>query len=357
MFFHNNQFSDISRIVDAKTRSVSPENFTGEPGRGGMATEGTGAAAARDLGLGWKVSPSVSISAGETFTLADVSGTGSIRHMWFTTNAKTNRAFILRIYWDGSPVPSVEVPLCDFFASADYQKYAQLTSMPVCVNPKRGFSSWWEMPFRRSFRATLTNIIEEPVTVYYQIDYVLSEIPENAGYFHAQFRRVNPLPYREVYTILDNIKGKGQYVGTYMFWTPNNNGWWGEGEIKFYLDGDCEFPTICGTGTEDYFLGAYDFSVDGKYVEYSTPYSGLSKVLHGDGEKAANTRFSMYRWHIPDPIYFDGDIRVTMQALGWREGKRYLPLKDDISSVAYFYLDRISDSFPALPSREFLEIV
>ena len=142
-----------------------------------------------------------------------------------------------------------------------------------------------------------------------------------------------------------------------MFWGVNNNGWWGEGEIKFYLDGDTEFPTICGTGTEDYFCGSYNFDVKGQYTEYSSPYCGLTKVTRPDGTYQANTRFSLYRWHITDPIYFDSDLRVTIQALGWRKGGKYLPLQDDISSVAYWYQTAPFTKFEPLCDRDFLEII
>lgn len=349
--------SPIYEIKNAVSRSVSPENFTGEKGKGGMAETGTGAYAARDLGRGWKISPSVIIKPGETFTLADIGGPGVIKHIWIVDSCAKNRKLILRMYWDGSKTPSVETPLCDFFASADYQEFRPLNSLAVCINPGRAFNCYWEMPFYKNCRMTLENIFNEDITVYYQIDYVLQELPENCGYFHAQFRRTNPLKYKEVYTILDNVKGKGQYVGTYLFWGLNNNSWWGEGEIKFYLDGDKEFPTICGTGTEDYFCGAYNFDVDGKYTEYCTPYAGVAKILRPDGSYKAKERFSMYRWHITDPIYFNNDIKVTIQALGWRDKGRYLPLQDDISSVCFWYQDTVCDTFPELPCEDDLEII
>ena len=349
--------NDLFRKSDYVSRSISAENFTGEKGKGGMATEGTGASCARELGQGWKVSPSVNIAPGETFTLADIEGQGMIRHIWIVDSCNQNRRLVLRMYWDGSETPSVEAPMGDFFASADYQDYAPLSSLAVCVGPKRGFNCYWEMPFYKHCRMTLENIHTQTITVYYQIDYVLCTLPEDCLYFHAQFRRVNPLPYKEVYTILDNVHGKGQYVGTYLFWGVNNTGWWGEGEIKFYLDGDREFPTICGTGTEDYFGGAYNFDIGGKYQEFCTPYSGLAKVIRPDGLYRSQTRFSLYRWHICDPVYFDSDIRVTIQALGWREGGRYLPLQDDISSVCFWYQDSTDDHFPVLPDANGLEII
>ena len=355
-FGENANLSGLAMLSNAKSRSISAENFTGEKGKGGMAVEGTGQLCARDLGQGWKISPSVAVQPGETFTLANIEGPGVIKHIWITDNCQFNRKLILRMYWDGADTPSVEAPLCDFFASAEYQKYAQLTSAMVCVNPRRGFNCYWEMPFYKNARITVENIHTEEVIVYYQIDYLLDALPEGMGYFHAQFRRVNPLKYKEVYTILDGVKGKGKYVGTYMFWGVNNNGWWGEGEIKFYMDGDKEFPTICGTGTEDYFCGSYNFDIGGAYQEFCTPYAGLPKIIRPDGLYNANTRFSMYRWHVCDPIYFQEDLKVTIQALGWRDDKRYLPLQDDISSVAYWYQDSICDSFPYFPVKDMLEI-
>ena len=340
------------------SRSISAENFTGEKGKGGMATEGTGKQYARDLGMGWKISPSVVIHPGETFSLADIVEQGVIRHIWFTDTSEANRSLVLRIYWDGSDVPSVETPLDDFFASAEYQQYTQLTSAAVCLNPLRGMNSYWEMPFYKEAKLTLENITSKDISVFYQIDYTLEQLPTDCLYFHAQFRRVNPLPYQQVYTILDQVKGKGQYVGTYMFWGVNNNGWWGEGEIKFYLDGDQEFPTICGTGTEDYFGGSHAFfNSNDRYTTFCTPYAGLSQIIYPNGQYQSQMRFSLYRWHICDPVYFDEDIRITIQALGWRSGERYMPLQDDISSVAYFYLDRCMDVSGTMPDAEDLEII
>jgi hypothetical protein len=348
---------ELSKMSHFESRSVCPENFTGEKGKAAMATEGTGADRAADLGQGWKISPSVVVQPGEVFTMADITGPGIIRHIWITDNCPKNRTLILRMYWDGSDTPSVEVPLGDFFACAEYQNYAQVTSLPVCVNPKRAFNCYWDMPFYQNARITIENIYHEKITVYYQIDYHAGEIPEKRGYFHAQFRRENPLKEKGIYTILDNVQGNGQYVGTYLFWGVNNNGWWGEGEIKFYLDGDTEFPTICGTGTEDYFCGSWNFDIGGKYQEFCTPYSGVPKIIRPDGLYSANQRFSMYRWHITDPIYFKEDLKVTIQALGWRSPHRYLQLRDDISSVAFWYQDSICKNFPQLPTFEDLEII
>jgi hypothetical protein len=348
---------NLSRLSKAQTRSISPENFSGEKAKGGMAATGTGAVCARDLGQGWKVSPSVRIEAGEVFEMADIRGPGAIQQIWMTPTGNW-RFSILRVYWDDQEQPSIECPVGDFFCSG-WAKYAQLSSLAVCVNPGSAFNSYWEMPFRKRCRMTLTNLADEPMVLYYQINYVLTEVPEDAGYLHAQFRRVNPLPYKEVYTIVDGVQGQGHYVGTYMAWGVNNSGWWGEGEIKFYLDGDRSFPTICGTGTEDYFCGSYNFEnrETGQYQEFTTPYSGLHQVLRPDGVYASQMRFGLYRWHIVDPIRFEHDLRVTIQALGWRSNRRYLPLQDDIASVAYWYQQLPTAPFPELPDRDCLEVI
>jgi len=348
---------NLWRLSDAKSRSISPENCTGEKGKGGMATEGTGKECARDLGQGWKISPSVRIKSGETFTIANIEGPGAIQHIWMTPTGKW-RDSILRIFWDDSETPSVECPIGDFFACG-WNEYAQISSLAVCVNPGSAFNCYWEMPFRSKCKMIMTNNSTEDMTLYYQVDYTLTEVPEDSAYFHAQFRRVNPLPYKEIYTILDGVKGKGQYIGTYMAWGVNNSGWWGEGEIKFYIDGDKEFPTICGTGTEDYFCGSYNFENQKthQYQEFTTPYAGLPQVIRPDGVYRSQTRFGMYRWHITDPVRFDNDLKVTIQALGWRLGGRYLPLQDDIASVAYWYQTLPATPFPELPERDYLEII
>ncbi|HUT34335.1 MAG TPA: glycoside hydrolase family 172 protein [Planctomycetota bacterium] len=350
---------NLSRVSRAKSRSICAENFTGEKGKAGMATEGTGARCARDLGQGWKVSPSVRIKAGETFTLAHINGSGAVQHMWISGDVSLKgpgaRFFILRIYWDGQEQPSVECPVADFFASG-WGVYAQINSLPVAVNPNRAYNCYWEMPFRKECRITLENRHNDDITCYYQIDYTLTDVPDDAAHFHAQFRRVNPLPYKQVSTIVDGVRGTGQYVGTALAWGVNNTGWWGEGEIKFYLDGDGEFPTICGTGTEDYFGGCYNWDVAGQYTPYSTPFLGM-QVFRPDGAYRSQMRFAMYRWHVMDPIRFERDLRVTIQALGWRDGGRYLPLQDDIASVAFWYQMLPTAPFPKLPDRDTLEII
>jgi hypothetical protein len=352
----SNNLGDLYRLSNAHSFSIGPENLTGEKGKGAMAAEGTASRAARDLGQGWKVNPFIVINPGQTFTLAEIKASGAIQHIWMTPTGNW-RLSILRMYWDDEQNPSVEVPVGDFFAMG-WGKYAPISSLPLCVNPGSAFNSYWPMPFRKSAKITMENLDDKPMTIYYQIDYSQSDVPSDAAYFHAQFRRVNPLPYKQVYTILDNVKGKGHYVGTYLAWGVHNNGWWGEGEVKFYMDGDKDYPTIAGTGTEDYFNGSYDFENKEKhqYEEFTSPYSGLAQVIKPDGLYQSQERFGLYRWHITDPVRFDKDLRVTIQALGWQSGRRYLPLMDDISSVAYWYQTEPHASFPQLPDRDHLDV-
>lgn len=362
---------NLYRLSDAKTRSISPENFTGEKGKAGMADlsdkEKPNAAnasnAARDLGQGWKVNPFIRIKPGETITLAEIDGPGAIQHIWMTPTG-TWRYSILRFYWDGETEPSVECPVGDFFGMG-WGSYSQLSSLAICVNPGSAFNCYWTMPFRKKCRITMENINDrDPMTLYYQIDYTLTDVPADAGYFHAQFRRSNPNS-TSVHTIIDGVKGKGHYVGVYMAWGVHNNGWWGEGEIKFFIDGDTQFPTICGTGTEDYFCGSYDFDTSKKneygvaetnYTEFCTPYNGLHQVIKGDGHYNVMQRFGLYRWHIMDPVRFDKDLKITIQDLGWHKDGRYLKQQSDIASTCFWYQSEPHAAFPKLPVWQGLEV-
>jgi hypothetical protein len=351
---------NVSRLSHARTRSISAENPTGEKGRGGMSTDGPAARAARDLGQGWKVSPYTHIPAGETLTLAEIEGPGEIQHIWLTIDSVWWRRLVIRVYWDGAESPSIEVPLGDFFCNG-WGEPALVNSLPISVNPLCGFNSYWPMPFRGSARITVENLYEEDSSsLYYQVDYALSDVPDDAAYLHAQWRRSNPLEFGTVHTILDGVRGQGHYVGTYLAWQSNNTGWWGEGEVKFFMDGDEEFPTICGTGTEDYFGGAWDFEYPrGQYREFTTPYLGLPQVISAGegGLYRSQQRFGMYRWHIQDTVRFEEDLRVTVQALGWGAGGRYLPLQDDIASTAFWYQDAPHAPLPPLTKWQELLVV
>jgi len=353
---------NLYRLSDAKTRSISPENFSGEQGKAGMAdpadkdkpNTANAFNAARDLGVGWKVNPYVKIKPGETFTMAEIEGPGAIQHIWMTPTGKW-RFSILRIYWDDETEPSVECPVGDFFGMG-WNEYSPLVSSAICVNPGSAFNCYWVMPFRKKCRITMENVNnQDAMTLFYQIDYTLTEVPADAGYFHAQFRRANP-DETSIYTINDGIRGKGHFVGVYLAWGVNNNGWWGEGEIKFYIDGDSKFPTICGTGTEDYFCGSYNFDRQGKYTEFCTPYSGLHQVIRPDGTYLSQQRFGLYRWHILDPIRFEIDLKITIQDLGWRYEGSYLKQQSDIASVCFWYQADPHARFPKFPEWQKLEV-
>jgi hypothetical protein len=351
----------LPRLSHAETRAISPENFTGGKGAAAQSTNGPAWRAARDLGQGWKVSPFVNVPAQSTVTLADIAGSGAIQQIWMTpAPLDKTRLNILRCYWDGETSPSVEVPLGDFFACG-WGKYCQINSMPVCVNPGSAFNCYWVMPFRKGAKITLENLDGKPMRLYYQIHYALTKVPDDAATFHAQFRRVPRVQDdRPEVTILDGVRGKGHYVGTYLAWEVRDPGWWGEGEMKFFLDGDTTFPTICGTGTEDYFCGSYNFENQEtkRYQTFSTPHSGLAQVLPPDVIYRTGQRFGLYRWHVADPIRFTKDLKVTIQTLGWMKDKsgRYLPLHDDVASVAYWYQDEPHAPFPALPPPAMLKV-
>ena len=359
----NSNMGNLFQLSDAKSRSISPENFSGEKGKGGMATTGTGTNASRDLGQTWKVSPSIVIKSKTTYTIAEMDGPGSIQHIWMTPTGNW-RYTIIRIYWDDETTPSVEAPVGDFFCMG-WGRYSPLQSLAVAVNPGSAFNCYWPMPFRKKCKITMENIADEDMYLYYQIDYILTDVPDDAAYFHAQFRRTNPLPYKQDYVLVDGIKGRGQYVGTYMAIGVTNNGWWGEGEIKFFMDDDTKFPTICGTGTEDYFCGSYDFDTRKKndagvetvnYTEFCSPYTGMPQVIRGDGHYDVMQRFGLYRWHVTDPIRFEKNLKVTIQSLGWRHDGRYLPQQNDIASVVFWYQTEPHAPFPKLPEKDLLEV-
>ncbi|MCI2068993.1 MAG: DUF2961 domain-containing protein [Bacilli bacterium] len=338
---------------DIETRSISPENPTGNAGQGGMSeipAEEFLTHPARELGLGYKIRPFVNIKAGSKTTLADFSGMGMIRHIWMVNSSPRTRDLILRIYFDG--VLCVETPLGDFFFNGwDY--YQLINSRYVAVNPAKGYNCFWPMPFRKGFSFTLENRGKEDEVLYYQIDFQLRNIEKNDLYFHAQFARTNPLKEKEDFVILDTVKGKGKLVGIYLAYQAFNTGWWGEGEVKMFLDDDGKFPTYCGTGTEDYFLGAYNFEnwKNHSYENFSSLYSGFCKV-NSDVIYNCQSRFGMYRIHEEDPVYFKRRIKVTIQSLGWQSERRFHPQKDDLAAVAFYYLEKPGIQCSRLPDND-----
>jgi len=340
------------------TRQVNAENPTG--GKGSACRWDPDPAdpnlphsrAAVDLGRGWKVRPFIQIKSGQTATLADIEGPGSINQMWITSDLPYFRALVLRFYWDDAATPSVEVPLGDFFAMGHDAAPHLVTSLPVTVAPLRGCSCYWQMPFRRRVRITLENQAPQDANIVaYKVLYRLHEVPDDAAYFHAQWRRSLTRRDAPEHVIVDSVAGRGVYVGTYLAWSALSRGWWGEGEVKFYLDGDEEFPTIADNGTEDYFGGAWCFyrdrQNDRREQEFNAPFVGLPLARIDD--PAGPRLFSLYRWHILDPIGFSENLRVTVQALGWWPDRKFEPLTDDIASVAYWYQTGTATPFPPLP--------
>ncbi|MCX8053072.1 MAG: DUF2961 domain-containing protein [Armatimonadetes bacterium] len=338
-FFDTGFLSSIAKVTGAKTRSISAENPTGAKGAGAQEVPYEDHAGSM-LGKGWKIRPCIVLPAGSKTTLAEIEGPGTIRHIWITVAEVAYRNCIFRIFWDDEPTPSVEVPLGDFFCCGHALR-TKVNSIPIAVNPSGGFNSYWPMPFVKSCKIEIENQWHQDICgFFYQIDYELGDVPGDLAYFHAQWRRsVTPID-RPEHVILEGVKGRGQYVGTYLAWTQLSNGWWGEGEIKFFMDGDEEYPTICGTGTEDYFCGAWGFG-----DTYSTAFLGYPLWVKNEGEVP---RHGLYRWHVLDPIRFEKDLKVTIQALGWWPNCKYQPLQDDIASVAYWYQIEPHAAFPEM---------
>ena len=340
------------------TRQISAENPTGDKG-GGCKWEPNPedpnlfhSGPAMALGRGWKVRPFIPVPAGETVILADINGPGCINHFFITSDIPRYRDLVLRFYWDHEEDPSVEVPMGDFFAMGHDAVPHLVHSLPVVVAPRRGCNSYWQMPFRSHARITLENGGPEEANVLaYRVLYKLHEIPEDAAYFHAQWRRSMTRRDYPEHVIVDDIKGRGLYVGTYLAWVALSQGWWGEGEVKFYIDGDKEFPTMADNGTEDYFGGAWGFAdQEGLEQSFNAPFLGLPLADYNN--KEGPRRYSLYRWHLLDSIGFEKDLKVTVQALGWWSGRKYQPLTDDVSSVAYWYQREPHATFPELPGVE-----
>ena len=354
--------SDLTTAKRGRSRSVNAENPTGEKGKGGMAPS--------NLGPSRKGSPCLrNLASGSVTTLADIKGPGVINHIWITVADQTEKDYyvlrdlVLRMYWDDEETPSVESPLGDFFCCG-FARDCIVNSLPICVVPARGFNCYFQMPFGKRARITLENQHEtELECFFYQIDYLeLDEQPEDTLYFHAQWRREKLTQLQKDYTILDGVKGRGHYVGTYIAHTSLERYWYGEGEMKFYIDGDEAYPTICGTGMEDYFGGSWSFAkqVDGKTVEqnYNTPFLGYPYYSTHD-ERAWSAYHNddtlpqrgFYRWHILDPILFEEDLRVTLQQIGGCH-KGNFERQDDVASVAYWYQSEPHQAFAPLLKKE-----
>lgn len=343
-----------------QSRAITAENPTGARGAGGKFSSA--------LGPGRKGRAYLPLAAGATLTLAEIDGPGVIRHIWITVPDSTPegpfvlRDLVLRIYWDGREQPSVEVPLGDFFCNG-FGERADVSSLPIVVAPTGGMNSFFEMPFREGARVTITS--EHPgdiEAVFFQIDYTVGDdLSPEVGYFHAQWRRTQGAPLGQDHVILDGVVGDGAYVGTFVALTALGRFWWGEGEVKFFLDGDTDLPTICGTGLEDYVGGAWAFQdrlsrdVEPEVFTYNSPYFGYPQRLTHDATRRSPyatpmpVSHGMYRWHLQDPIRFQQDLKVTLQQIG-HDGTNLFERSDDISTVAYWYQRGVAAPFPLLPN-------
>ncbi|MCL2665498.1 MAG: DUF2961 domain-containing protein [Defluviitaleaceae bacterium] len=364
-----NYLQNITLLKKNKTRLFTAENVYGKKGAGGMAevtdipqpeVENLGQIwggpnnAAIELGQKWKVRPCIDLASGTETNLMDVSAEGRITHIWITVDKKHFRELILRMYWDGEANPSVEAPLGDFFG-CPWNRALEVVSLPINVNPTGGMNCYLPMPFRKHARVTIESLCKEQVKgFFYAISMDEGAVGADEAYFHASFNRTNPLKYGDDYVIAENIKGAGHFVGALLAWQQNNAGWWGEGEVKAFIDGDAEFPSYVGTGTEDYFGGAWCFNKN-----FSAPFLGYQDIMALDGKHTnqVGNRHAMYRFHIPDPIRFQSDFKMTIQAIGWRSGWRYLPLQDDLSSVAMWYQSEPHVKHKVLPCANDLEII
>jgi hypothetical protein len=307
-------------------------------------------------------SDSAKFSAGETKTIAHLQGPGKITHIWlvpYSMNIRYPRALVLRIYWDGSDVPSVETPLGDFFVAGNGMR-ATINSLPVKVSSYgRGYNCYWQMPFAKEAKVTLSNESDaEPASCYYQIDWIkLRKKPKKIMYFHARYHQEYPPEIGKPYTVFIG-KGKGHYVGTVLSSQNVIGHWFGEGDDFFYIDGE-DTPSIVGTGTEDYFNEAWNMRV----------HSGLYNGCTIFEPRAPDARITAYRWHIVDPILFNKSLKFQLERTGFivdsngevlDPNEPTGPRPDYWSSVSYWYQDTIAEpwcEFPAYKDRVNQEIV
>lgn len=352
--------SDLPKMVGVVTRQISAENPTGAKGCAcGSVPNPTDpdlpfSKYAVDLGKGWKVRPFVPVDAGDTLLVADIEGPGVINELFLTSDTARFSELVLRIFWDGEKDPSVEVPMGAFFCMGFDRFPHTVSSYPITVAPYRGMSCYWQMPFRKHARITLTNEGTNRVNVIaYKVLYKLMDVSTDTAYFHAQYRRAITRIENPDYTILDGVIGKGLYVGTYLMYNISESGWWGEGEVKFFIDGDREQPTLCDNGTEDYFGGAWNFGSfmpgkpDSKEERFESPFLGMPLAVYENRE--GPRKFGLYRFHIYDSIGFSENLKVTVQLLGWYPNQKYRPLSDDVASVAYWYQYEPHSIFPRFP--------
>jgi hypothetical protein len=310
-----------------ESRSFSFENPTGEKGGGGKASS--------HLGVGRKGMPAKDLAPGETVTLCDIQGPGAIRHIWVTTRSEpvNLRSMVVRAWWEGQEHPSIECPLGDFMGIAHGQVRAYQSAVHS-VGKSAGMNIWLPMPFAKRAKLTMTNDGAEKSVLFYQVDCTVGdELPADFGRLHVLFRRENPTTLKQDFELLPKREARGRFIGSVIGIRAMEGNWWGEGEVKAYLDGDKEFPTICGTGSEDYVGLSWGIQ--------QTPflYNGCSLDEKGF--------VCMYRWHLPDPIVWKKDARITIQQIGWGNG--LYERRDDWSAATFWYEGVPSAPLPAFP--------
>lgn len=286
----------------------------------------------------------IPIEPGQTVTIGDLKGPGKIVHMWFTVASvqmSFPRLLVMRIYWDGERDPSVETPLGDFFLSGHGME-VEVNSLPVRVTSEgRARNCYWPMPFHKSARITITNDGKQPVrSLYYQVDWQkLNSLPVSVPHFHARYKQEYPAKAGN-YVILD-AKGRGHFVGTIMSVHANSNGWFGEGDDFFLVDGE-EEPSLRGTGTEDYVGDAWGFR------RFDGPWYGVP-IREGSTTGDLTT---YYRFHVPDPVPFTKSLRVEIEHRGPvapPERREYGERADDYASAALWYQSEPHQPFGAIP--------
>jgi hypothetical protein len=289
-----------------------------------------------------------SINPGQSLTLMDVNGSGRITHIWFTIASPSPehlRELVLRMTWDDAARPAVECPIGDFFAQG-HGKYVEFQSAPVVVGARNALNCYWPMPFKKHAMLTVANEGARRVNnFYFNIDYRLEQDPQpDARYFHTQYRTWFPAPVGRPLTICET-KGAGHFVGTFISVMANSDGWWGEGNDYWYVDGS-EKPDISGTGSEDYFCGAWDFG-----RAFWDPYFGVPYYDNASkgGEKRGILN-TCYRWHIQDPVPFKQSLRFTLEhgRSGWDEDRK--PFPNHYTTVGFYYLDNPEGDGPAIPA-------
>ncbi|MEN6385526.1 MAG: glycoside hydrolase family 172 protein [Phycisphaerales bacterium] len=319
--------------VPIESRSITAENPTGEKGKGGMT--------ASNIGVGRKGRALLNIDPGEKITLCEIKGPAVIRRMWVTLPSKKENllGFVIRGYWDGQKTPSIEAPIGYFFGSAHGITKAYQSAVHSMTDTA-GMSIYLQMPFLKKAKFTITNEgPEKNVPFYYQVDYTINEkLSNDIGRLHVSYHRENPTTLGEDFTILSKRTGMGRFMGCVLGINNADNKWWGEGEVKMYLDGDEKFPTICGTGTEDYIGHAWGFH--------------NNAFMFGGMAFRDDKLYTLYRWHLPDPIYWKKDIRVTLQQIGAGgvQGGGYYNKQEDVTAAAFWY-----EPIPSAPLPEFAD--